>query len=103
MFHQIHPIPYYTHHNPVCTISPPPPLNLYSTSASPSSHATLVCGGTSRFASASLTAVRISAKARPLLDLSLLTVLRQEVMSGFWRRVSVMRAMSEGCGAAMHS
>lgn len=51
---------------PVWTTSPPPPLNLYSTSARPSNHDTLVCGGTSNFANSSPRAVRISAKASPL-------------------------------------
>lgn len=81
---------------PVCITSLPPPLNLYSTSASPESHATLVCGGTSSFASSSPSAVSMSANARPLFALSMLTVFRQEVTSEFSMRVSRMTCMSEG-------
>ena len=72
---------------PVCTTSLPPPLNLYSTSASPESHATRVCGGTSSFASSSPNAVSMSANARPLFALRMLTVLRQEVTSEDSKRV----------------
>lgn len=81
---------------PVCTVSPPPPLNRYSTSARPSSHATLVCGGTSSLAKPSLTAVRISANARPLLAFRLLMTFRQDVTSGFRRRVSWISDTSSG-------
>lgn len=88
---------------PVCTTSPPPPLSLCSTSAKPSNQVTLVCGGTSSFASSSPSAVRISAKASPLLVLRVLMVVRQVVMSGVERRVSRMVWMSSGCGEAMHS
>lgn len=88
---------------PVCTTSPPPPLSLNSTSAKPSSHATLVCGGTSSSANSSPSAVRISARARPLFAFKALTVLRQDVISGILSNVESISCMSSGCGAAIQS
>lgn len=45
----------------------------------------------------------MSANARPLFAFKALTVLRQDVTSGFWRRVERISWISSGCGAAIQS
>ena len=88
---------------PVCTTSPPPPLKRYSTSASPSNHVIITGAGTSSFVNSSLSAVMISANARPWFAFRELIICRQVVTSGVFRRVLRILEMSSGCGEAMHS
>lgn len=88
---------------PVCIVSLPPPLSLYSTSLSPSNHAILVLGGTSSLPSSSARLVRISANARPLFAFNVFNVCKQVVTSFVVKRVSRICFISAGCGAAIHS
>ena len=88
---------------PVCTTSPPPPLNLYSTSAKPSNHVIITGAGISNFVNSSPSAVMISASANPCVTFKEFIVCRQDVTSGVLRRVLRILVMSSGCGDAMHS
>lgn len=75
---------------PVCMVSDPPPDSRHSISARPSSQAILVCAGTASRCSCSPSASSISARASPLLALSVLIVLRHDVTSLVDRRVVII-------------